>query len=138
MSLTNGKEFPRMFHALLMVAVFLGVYLLSLLLPPGPVTYWLSAVAMVIIWITAVARVNDIGPDKVGRRWHVRRYGLVAVGAGVFAAATQYGGAYNPFPTWSEVLFRWGIALTWLTTPDQPPWWDMISGKAKAEREPDR
>lgn len=33
------------------------------------------------------------------------------------------------FPTWRAVVLLWGFALTWLTTPDHPPWDYYITGK---------
>jgi hypothetical protein len=39
------------------------------------------------------------------------------------------------FPSWREVILRWGMALVWLTTPHMPPWWRYISGRYKTLNE---
>lgn len=117
----------------ILMLVLLLVYGLTVLVPSGWLTYGLSTVALLVIWLTSVARVNDI--TARGRRWHVRRLGLVLCGtvAVVLIAAPLFPPV--DFPSWNDVLLRWGFALTWFTTPNMPPWWKYISGE---ERRTDR
>jgi hypothetical protein len=39
------------------------------------------------------------------------------------------------YPSWREVMIRWGFALVWITTPHMPPWWRYVSGQYKTERD---
>lgn len=112
-----------------LMLVLLSLYGLTVLVPVGWLTYGLSTAALLVIWLTAVARVNDITAS--GRRWHLRRLGLVLCGtvAVVLIAAPLFPPV--DFPTWNEVLLRWGFAITWFTTPNMPPWWQYISGEER-------
>lgn len=84
-------------------------------------------VSLTIIILTAVARLNDIGRDKMAKRWHLRRLGLFAV-----SIASAFIGIYaitgKPFPAWLVTQFAAGVACAWLTTPGHPPWWQFITG----------
>lgn len=111
---------------LLLTSVLAALYVLSRLIEPGLATYAMSAVPLVIIWLTAVARVNDI--TEPGRQWHVRRLGLVLCGAACVALLMAPLFPSSDFPSWSEVYIRWGFALTWLTTPNMPPWTRYVFG----------
>ena len=62
--------------------LILAIYWFSLYIPPGWATWWLIAPATLIVAITALARVNDIGPERMGKRWQVRKVGLILAGAG--------------------------------------------------------
>lgn len=115
----------------IMALAFFSLYLLSLKTPPGWLTYWLSAVALFVIWLTAVARVNDI--TARGRRWHIRRFGLVLCGTAAFTILAKPLFPPVDFPSWFEVMLRWGFALTWFTTPNMPPWHKFISGEDERE-----
>ncbi|MBT9158800.1 MAG: hypothetical protein DDT26_00047 [Dehalococcoidia bacterium] len=109
----------------LTAAALLGVYLLTLTIKPGFLTYVLSLPPLLIIVITALARVNDIRPEQASKRWHVRRAGLVLMG---FGSVWLMGSAFvGDHPEWKDVLLYWGLALTWLTTPSMPPWWKYVS-----------
>lgn len=112
--------------------VILAAYLLAMFVQPGLISYLASFLPLIVLAVTAIARVNDIGKDKVETRWHVRRMGLsVVAGASVIALLGPAVGLYA-FPTWETVGMYWGFALTWLTTPEMPPWWKWISGNEPA------
>jgi hypothetical protein len=114
------------------VGIFVAIYVSSLLIPPGIVTWLLITPPAVICGITALARLNDIGVECLGQEWQVRRIGLILAGAGAVMMVTGTLLDSNA-PTWKMVIFTWGIALTWLTTPLLPPWWQYISGKYRDE-----
>lgn len=87
----------------------------TLLVRPGAVTYVLGFPALVLVIITAIARLNDIPDDETGLRWQLRRLWLLSV---------MTGAAFLLFsvPTWPELLLFWGVAGASLTLPGQPPW----------------
>lgn len=132
--LTPGESLRQQLlpTVLLMLAV-LSLYGLSVAVPAGPLSYAASVPALTIVWLTAVARVNDI--TAPGRRWHVRRFALVLVGTGAVALlARPFFIVSAPYPTWIELYFVWGFALTWMTTPNMPPWFRYISGSIARDR----
>lgn len=110
-------------------AALILIYAAALCLPSGPITRLLASIPAMVIGITALARVNDLSHNHTSTRWQVRRMGLIF--AGVASVIYLLGGiAISAKPVeWREVLFLYGIALTWLTTPDQPPWWQYITGE---------
>jgi peptidoglycan/LPS O-acetylase OafA/YrhL len=111
------------------VVLIVMVYIASLYIQPGWATYFISFPASLIVAITALARVNDIGPERMGKRWQVRKISLILAGAGsVMMMATPFSDS-PMFPTWRAVIVMWGFAGAWLTTPDHPPWDYYISGK---------
>jgi hypothetical protein len=117
------------------VAILFGLYLASLFIPPGWATYAAIVPAALVCALTALARTNDIGVECLGTRWHVRRVGLILAGAGaVMLLATPF--TSMTFPTWRAVIFVWGIALTWITTPNMPPWHDYITGRYREHPKP--
>lgn len=111
------------------VVIIFGLYICSIYIPPGWVSWIAIAPPSLIVAITALARVNDIGVERMGKRWQVRKVGLIMAGAGaVMLLATPI--VESPsFPTWRAVILMWGFALAWLTTPDHPPWDYYITGK---------
>lgn len=123
-SASPNQIMPAMF----LLAVLTALYFLNVFVPPGWASYAVSAFALIVISVTALARVSDITTRLTGTRWHARRFGLVLAGAGAVALA---GGPLVTldFPTWNEVAFEMGVALTWFTTPGMPPWWRFIAGK---------
>lgn len=112
-------------------SVVLALYALSVLIEPGWVTYLLSLPAMLIVALTALARVNDITLEKTGRNWQLRRLGFCMAGT---AAVMLAGGPLTSSEpmSWRSVFTYWGVALVWLTTPNMPPWWRYVSGEYKA------
>lgn len=128
------------------MAALLGFYTMSIYVQAGWTTYFLGGVPMLIIAITALARVNDITPEQTSARWNIRRIGLILAGAGAISILCEPLMAfYTPtsvpdwalldFPSWREVMLRWGVALTWMTTPHMPPYWNYITGRYKTLRE---
>lgn len=106
--------------SILLTLVLGALCWLYLLVKPGWVTYSLSSLALVIIWLTALARLNDI--SACSPRWHFRRLGLVLCGASAVALLAVPLFTELDFPSWAEVYLRWGVALTWITAPNMPPW----------------
>lgn len=101
--------------ALILFIAFAASGLLQWLVAPGALTYVAGFPALILILLTALARVNDIKDHQTSLRWQARRTFLVfAAGGAVYMLATV--------PTWGMVLLYWGVAGTWLTTPGQPPW----------------
>lgn len=122
-------------HTFSLVAVAVAavaLYVSGVDIAPGWVTYLAQLPALVILILTALARVNDIKSTQTEWVWQVRRIGLSFVGV----AAT--GLVFAPFvgeafPTWRSMLIPWGTALTWLSTPGMPPWSKYITGTAKVQ-----
>lgn len=133
--MTNWIKERMSAHAiacLLTGGVVLAAYLLGVYVRPGVVSYLTSLVPLGVICVTAIARVNDIGKDKVSKRWQLRRAGLsVVAGASAIALLGPVAGL-SAMPTWETVALYWGFAATWFTTPEMPPWWRWISGREKA------
>lgn len=122
---TNWRALVMMCIAVLML------YALAIFIPAGWLTYALSCAALVMMCLTCLGRLNDIGPDKIGYRWNLRRLGFIIVG---LASVTLLGMPFGifDFPSWSEVFMRWGVMFVWLTTPGMPPWTKWIWGSAHA------
>jgi hypothetical protein len=38
------------------------------------------------------------------------------------------------FPNWRSVLLSWGFAISWLTSPNMPPWWNTITGTHREDK----
>lgn len=116
----------------LSLALLAVVYSAAAFVEPGRLTSALMIPPCVVMLLTALARVNDIGPEHMGWVWQVRRLGLVLAGSGavmyMFSPWTE-GGAPAP---WRAVTLAYGVALAWLTTPVLPPWWDYITGRYRA------
>ncbi len=128
---------PHLLPFLCVVALLMAFYAASRFIAPGWVTYTLSSLCLVLIGITALARVNDITQNQTGTRWQVRRAGLILVGAaclGLVISPWISGFSISDTPTWREVMLRLGIALTWITTPMMPPWHMYITGEHKTLR----
>lgn len=114
--------------AFFLMVGLIALYFLTVFVPPGIVTLLTSIFALVVIFVTALARVNDITIHMTGKRWHLRRFGLVLAGMGA-AASMVLPIAQQTYPTWSQVMLQLGVAFTWFTTPGMPPWWKFIAGK---------
>ena len=114
-------------------SILAGLYALGVVVDAGFITYLVSLPALAVIATTALARVNDIREEHVGWQWQLRRVGLTLVGTAAVV------GAYSPivhpstYPTWKTLVLYYGFALTWLTTPNMPPWWRYISGESKGK-----
>lgn len=112
-------------------AALLLLYAASVWLPSGVITHLLASVPAAAIGITALARVNDLSEDHASNRWQIRRLGLILAGvASVIYILGGLAAATHPIE-WREVLLLYGVAFTWVTTPDQPPWWQYITGEKR-------
>lgn len=111
------------------IAVFFitVIYIFSVTTVPGWFTYFVGFAPALICALTSLARLNDIGVECHSKRWHIRRFGLILAGAGsvMYLASPIIG----EFPTWRSVVFVWGVGLSWLTTPNMPPWYAYITGE---------
>ncbi len=109
----------------------IAFYFLTTLAKPGLVSWIATMPALLVIFLTAVSRINDITSTQ--KRYQLRRIGLTmsAVGAAGIAIAPLFG---SDMPSWRGVMMTWGWALTWLTTPNMPPWWKYISGEYKLKK----
>ena len=88
----------------------------------------LCVIPAVILFITAVARLNDVKRHQSSKRWWVRRFGLLLVSVSMAMLVASYFTIGTPY--WNQTMRLtgiWGFALTWLTTPGMPPWWKYIS-----------
>lgn len=106
----------------------ISIYFVTMQVPPGLLTYLISFLSLAIVIVTAFARVNDMNPHLTGIRWHFRRAGLVFAGAGAFAVLANHFPVWGNPVEWNETLLYTGFAMSWLTTPNMPPWWRWISG----------
>jgi len=107
--------------------IVLILYALTLSISAGWVTYLISTPALLVIGLTSLARANDIGEDATEARWDVRRFGLALTGS--IALMYLVGPLFNQYPSWRSAILIWGVALTWLTTPGMPPWWQWVTGE---------
>lgn len=93
--------------------------------------YLLAVPAWLILIITAAARLHDLGREHWAMRYHVRRVGLICVGAiAAVMLATPFTSDrwFYAAPTWRGAMLAWSWALVWLTTEGVPPWYDYILG----------
>lgn len=111
--------------AVLAIAFF---YTMSLLSPPGWVSYAFMMPPALVVALTALARVNDIGPEQMGARWQVRRISLIMVGAGAVMMISTPFIQVPVFPSWRSVVLMYGFAGAWMTTPGMPPWDYYMTG----------
>lgn len=118
--------------ALSVVCLF-GVFAAAAFVAPGLVTSALMIPPCIVLLLTALARVNDIGPENMGWVWQVRRLGLVVAAAGaVMYMFSPWAEGGEPVP-WRAVALAYGVGLTWLTTPVLPPWWAYITGEYRKQ-----
>lgn len=85
-------------------------------------------IAAALIFITALARLNDIKRSQNSLRWWARRVGwlMVIVGSGMLMA--QFFTAASAH--WFQIMrfcFLWGVVIVWMTTPNMPPWHRFIA-----------
>lgn len=121
--------------ASILLSVMLALYVLSLYVSPGWMTFGISSLSLVIVLVTVLARVNDMSIGLTGGRWNFRRAGLTLAGAGAFADMLSNCPAWGNAPTWNEAMLHAGFAMTWLTTPNMPPWWSWIAGKVEVKND---
>lgn len=85
---------------------------------------------------TAYSRLNALRREWMSKRWWVRRVGLLLSGVGAGGTIGSYFFTWAPY--WYEIVklcLFWGVALTWMTTPNQPPFWAHISKYDKEKNE---
>lgn len=92
--------------------------------------YLLALPAVLVIMLTAIARLNDLTKKERGIRWNVRRSGFffAAIFAIVFVAAPFTESGRDLPVNWVTVLGLYGWAKVWVTTPGMPPWDAYITG----------
>ena len=113
------------------LAFFGSLYVASVTVPAGWITWSACLPGSVVILITALARANDIKPEQSAWHWQVRKAALVLVGTAAIAISCMPFLGSGHFPSWIIVALTNGIAGTWLTTPGMPPWWKYITGEFK-------
>ena len=111
------------------LSMLMAFYLGSVFIQPGLFTYLLCVPPSFVIALTALARVNDIGVEKTSKRWQLRRIGLVLTGAAAVMLLASYWTPNSLLIPWRAVVMVYGVAFTWLTTPEMPPWEDYMTGK---------
>lgn len=107
----------------------LAIYLATVFVPEGVISYALTIPPCLILIVTALARVNDLSLDMSSAAWNLRRGGLILVA--LYAVSKLTGpwlGVGDDWPTWRSVIGLWGFAMVWLTSPHQPPWGKYIWG----------
>jgi hypothetical protein len=116
------------------IAVVFGFYYSSMVFKPGWVTYWLSAINLFLMLITAWARLNDIGSHQISFRYQVRKLGLILVIAACCGMLVKpWVARVMDWPSWNEVMLRCGVNFVWMTTPMMPPWNRYIRGKFRRQ-----
>lgn len=129
----SNKHKSSVIGTLLAAVVLLTLFAFASEAKPSWFTWAITVPAWAIVGVTASARLLDI--TEIGKRWFVRRLGMILVASGVLALiAAPMLGYSNSFPTWRSSCIYWGFALSWLTTPNMPPWWKYISGEYKLKK----
>lgn len=108
--------------------VLLTIYIMSVAIPPGWITGLLSIPPAIVVLLTCIARLNDMGPERNSFTDHARRIGLSLLGASVVLIVAAVFAPPYVMP-WRGVMLVWGLGLVFLTTPALPPWPYYISGK---------
>lgn len=79
------------------------------------------------ILFTALARLHDILRRR-GRRWMLRKIGMACT---IVAMSMVIGSNFATYAQyWIQVtilLALSGWSLTWFTTPNERPWWSLIT-----------
>lgn len=99
----------------------------------GWITWSLGVPPLLIIIITAIARAYDI--EDQSWRGFTRKMGMVLIASSAASLLVSPLLGYSlSFPLWRHVMFYWGFALAWLTTPQMPPWYKYITGEFKLKK----
>ena len=114
---------------LAVASALLLLYGVSVFFPSGSLTHLPVALPAAVIGTTALARVNDMSQEHVSKRWQLRRVGLILAGVSSMIYILKGLSAASPPLEWRELLMLYGVAFTWITTPDQPPWWQYVTGE---------
>lgn len=97
--------------------------------------YLLAFPAFVVIFLTSVARLDDIRKNQKEARWIIRRAGFFfsAIYAILRLAMPFVEAGREVGTTWVTCIGVWGWAWVWLTTPGMPPWHMFITGEHRKE-----
>lgn len=100
--------------------------------------YLLSLPAMIVIFLTSVARLDDIGRDKTGAMWNTRRLGFfLSALFSILMLAMPFTESGPEALVWVIAIGVNGQAMVWLTTPATqagvPPWHMLITGEYRKE-----
>lgn len=129
----SKKDKLSLIGTMLCAVVLLTLFMMGDGLPPSWLTWGAAVPAWIVIGLTAAARLHDI--TDLGKRWFIRRLGMILVASGALALIlAPLLGYSNSFPTWRSSCIYWGFALSWLTTPNMPPWWKYINGDWKLKK----
>lgn len=96
--------------------------------------YFAAFVPLLILIVTCIARVNDIGRSREFR-WHVRRLGFTLVGAASCWFILSPLGNFQ-YVGETALAFLAGHSMVWVTTPNMPPWWRYITGEFRLAKAP--
>lgn len=116
-------------HARGAAFAILMIVLVQLCVAYGPVgwmTYILAVPALVVLILTAIAGLNDMGLEKVGPFWNVRRCGLILVAYFAVQFLALPLARVPEWPSWYRVAGVYGFAFVWITRADMPPWFTYI------------
>lgn len=120
--------------SVLVACVLLLVYAYSTTYVSPWTNWWIALPANVVIANTALARINDMGIKKKSAIWQWRRLGLMLAGVASITAVLGPFAETPLFPNWRGVLLAWGFAISWLTSPNMPPWWNTITGTHREDK----
>lgn len=122
-------------HMVIAFLALLVVYYATQHIKAGTLTWLISLPAVIVVGITAIARANDITKESSEPVWVVRKVGLALVaGACMFVILQPF--TNSDVISWRTVLFSYGLAMCWTTTPGAQPWFDYITGIYKNDDPP--
>lgn len=101
--------------------------------------YVVCALAATVLFITAVARLNDLSLHRTTlKRWWFRGFGMLCVAGGsVFVLVAPWYGKHQP--DIGDILILIGMSASWITTPNQVPWWKyIVRGDEPCDQTPNR
>lgn len=107
------------------------LYMVDMYIPPGWLSWLLALPALVIIFLTALARLDSMTIDDMSMRAQFKRLSMATAGSAAIAYAIAPFATPSMFPTWLMTGFAWSVAGAWMTTPAQPKWWTLITGEHK-------
>src|SRR6476659_9657110 len=119
----------RLLGAFLSACILGGAYYMINREPVGWFTYALMVPPSIIILLTSIARVNDMGVGSLDWRGHLRKLGFIMSGTAAVAFLSVPFSINTYWPTWKAVMLAYGVAAAWFTTPNMIPWWRYISGE---------